>query len=110
MDWKYKHFNQTKIFNAPRQTILEAAMAVVSESLGGIEETADGFVARGSSAWHAAIATFHIIPVQNGFQVAVELLVERAAMQGYMLFDIGGYYNGQINKWFSNISQRLGEA
>ena len=110
MDWKYKHFNQEAIFKASRQSVLEAARAVVAESLGGIEDTTDGFVARGYSAWHAARATFRITPTPNGTKVAVALLVERAAMRGYMLFDVGGYYNGQIDKWFSGISQRLGGA
>jgi len=108
MDWKYKHFNQEAIFTVSRESVLEAARAVVAESLGGIVDTTDGFVARGYGAWHAEIATFHIIPASDGTKVAVELLVERAAMRGYMLFDVGGYYNGQIDKWFTSISQRLG--
>jgi hypothetical protein len=108
MDWKYKHFNQQAIFKASVQSVLDAARAVVAESLGGIEDTTDGFVARGHGAWHAAVATFRITPTPNGTQVAVGLLVERAAMRGYMLFDVGGYYNGQIDKWFSGIAQRLG--
>jgi hypothetical protein len=108
MDWKYKHFNQEAIFKASREGVLEAARATLAESLGGIGDTTDGFMAQGYGAWHAEIATFHIIPVSDGTKVAVELLVERAAMRGYMLFDVGGYYNGRIDKWFSSISQRLG--
>jgi hypothetical protein len=56
---------------------------------------------------HAERETFRITPVADGTKLAVELLVERAAMRGYMLFDIGGYYNGQIYKWFSRISHSL---
>jgi hypothetical protein len=110
MDWKYKHFNQEAIFKASRESVLEAARAVVAESLGGISDTPDGFVARGYGAWHAEIATVHITSAPDGTKVAVELLAERATMRGYMLVDIGGYYNGQIDKWFSSISQRLGGA
>lgn len=110
MDWKYKHFNREAVFKASRQSVLEAARAVVAESLGGIEDTTDGFVARGYSGWHITTATFHITSTPNGTQVAVELLAERATMRGYMLFDIGGYYDGQIDKWFSGISQRLSSA
>jgi hypothetical protein len=110
MDWKYKHFNQEAIFKASRDSVLEAARAVVAESLGGIEDTTDGFVARGYGAWHGEIATFHITATPEGTKVVVELLVKRAAMRGYMLVDIGGYYNGQIDKWFSGITQRLGGA
>lgn len=110
MDWKYKHFNQAAIFNASRQSVLEAAHAVVDESFEGVEDTADGFVARGYSAWHAATAMFRITPTPSGTQVAVELLVERAAMRAYILVDIGGYYDGQIDKWFTGIARRLGSA
>ena len=110
MDWKYKHFNQEAIFKAPLESVLQAARTVIAESLEGIENTTDGFIARGYSAWHSAIATFRITPAAEGTKVAVELLVERAAMRGYMLVDIGSYYNGQIDKWFSGIAQRLGET
>lgn len=108
MDWKYKHFNHEATFRSSGGSVLEAARAIVAESLGSIEDTPDGFIARGDSAWHAAIATFHITPDAAGTRLAVELLVERAAMRGYMLFDVGGYYNSQIDKWFTGIAQRLG--
>lgn len=49
MDWKYKHFNQEAIFIASVESVLQAARAVMAESLGGIEDTSDGFVARGHS-------------------------------------------------------------
>jgi hypothetical protein len=110
MDWKYKHFNQQAVFNAPYQSVLDAARAVVADSLGEIEDTTDGFVARGFGAWHAAIATFRVKPTPAGTQIMVELLVERAAGRYYMLVDIGGYYNGQIDKWFTGILQRLGST
>jgi hypothetical protein len=110
MDWKYKHFNHEAIFKASQESVLDAARAVVAESLGGTWDTTDGFAARGYGAWHPEIATFHITSTPDGIKVAVELLVERAAMRGYMLVDIGGYYNQQIDKWFSGISQRLGRA
>src|SRR5215510_15976395 len=108
MDWKYKHFNHEAVFGALGGSVLEAARAVVAESLGSIEDTADGFIARGDSSWHAAIATIHITPAPEGTRLTVELLVERAAMRGYMLVDVGGYYNIQIDKWFKGIAQRLG--
>ena len=110
MDWKYKHFNHEATFGALGGDVLEAARIVVNESLGSIENTADGFIARGDSAWHAAIATFHITPAPEGTRLTVELLVERAAMRGYMLFDVGGYYNIQIDKWFTGIAQCLGST
>lgn len=108
MDWKYKHFNHDATFNALPGPVLEAARAAVAESIGAIEDTADGFVARGHGAWHAEIATFRFTPAPEGTKVAVELLVERAAGRGFMLIDVGGYYNGQIDKWFSGTALRLG--
>lgn len=107
MDWKYKHFDQEAIFKAPPESVAEAARAVVTASPGKIEDTSDGFVAQGSGWWNTQTATFHIMPDPAGTKVAVELLVERASMRGYMLVDIGGYYNGQIDKWFTGISRRL---
>ncbi len=110
MDWKYKHFNQSAVFNALPEGVFEAARAVMGESLGGIADTADGFEARGKSGGHAATATVRIAPAETGMQVRVELLVERLAGRYFMWIDIGGYYNGQIDKWFSGIAQRLGDA
>src|SRR5258706_6629394 len=110
MDWKYKHFNHAAIFKASREDALEAARTVVSESFGGFEDTSDGFTAKGFSGWHSSVATFRITPTPDGTRLAIELLVERAAMRGYMVVDIGGYYNSQIDKWFSGIAQRLGRA
>ena len=112
MDWKYKHFNEEAVFNAPIQSVLDAARAVVGESFGDIEETTDGFIARGRSAWYAstAMATFRVASAAAGTQLAVELLAERASGRGYMLFDVGGYYNAQMDKWFARISERLGAS
>ncbi len=110
MDWKYKHFNQEATFKALPESVLQAARASLAEALGDIEDTPDGFVARGYGAWHAEIATLRVTPLPEGTKLAVELRVERAAMRGYMLFDIGGYYNGQIDKWFSSITRRLAGA
>jgi hypothetical protein len=110
MDWKYKHFNQQAVFKAPPQSVLEAARAAVAESLGESEITADGFTARGYSGWNNVVATFHLTPTPQGTHAAVELLAERLSIWGYLLFDIGGYYNSRIDKWFSGIARRLGDA
>ena len=90
--------------------MLDAARAVVAASFGAIEDTADGFIARGDSGWHAAVATVGVMPAANGTQLAVELQVERAAMRGFMLFDVGDFYNGRIDHWFSDIAARLSGA
>src|SRR5882724_13171793 len=110
MDWKYKHFYQERVFSAPRDLVTEAARTFMSESLGWqITDTPDGFTAQGYSFSHRAIANLHIQSAvggtssESGTKVAVELLVERAGWRGYMLFDVGGYYNIQIRKWLDGV-------
>jgi len=114
MDWKYKHFRQERIFPAPRDLVLEAARAFMAESLGWqVTNTPEGFTAEGYSFSHRAIANLHIQSavggpsLESGTRVAIELLVERAGWRGYMLFDVGGYYNIQIRKWLDGIQWSL---
>lgn len=109
MDWKNKRFDREAVFEAQRELVAEAARSFAAESLAGwqITDTADGFEARGYSASHAATAKFRIEPAPFGTKVAVTLLVERAAPLGFMLFDVGGYYDGQLRKWFEGIRWSL---
>jgi hypothetical protein len=108
MDWKYKHFHQERVFPAPRDVVLEAARAFMAESLGWkITETPDGFTAQGYSFSHRAIANLHIQTTGAATRVALELLVERAGWRGFMLFDVGGYYNIQLRKWLDGIQWSL---
>jgi len=104
MDWKYKHFNQERVFAAPREEVAQAARVIMAESLGWqVADRPDGLTAQGYSFSHRAIANLHIQTVSSGTRVAVELLVERAGWRGFMLFDAGGYYNIQIRKWLDGI-------
>ena len=108
MDWKYKHFHQERDFPAPREDVTEAARTFMAESLGWqITDTPDGFSAQGDSFFHRAIANLHIEPAAGGTKVVIELLVERAGWRGYMLFDVGGYYNIQVRKWLDGIQWSL---
>jgi hypothetical protein len=108
MDWKYKHFHQERVFPAERELVFEAARAFMGESLGWqVTDTPEGFTARGYSFSHRAIANLHIQSAAAGTNVAVELLVERAGWRGFMLFDVGGYYNIQIRKWLDGIQWSL---
>ena len=109
MDWKNKRFAREAVFQAQRELVFEAARSFAADSLVGwqITDTADGFQARGDSASHAATAKFRIEPAPFGTRVAITLLVERASPRGFMLFDIGGYYDGQIRKWLEGIQWRL---
>jgi hypothetical protein len=113
MDWKYKHFHQERAFAAPRDVVFEAARTFMAESLRWqITDTTDGFTAQGYSFSHRAIANLRIQSAaggasDSGTRVAVELLVERAGWRGFMLFDVGGYYNIQIRKWLDGIQWSL---
>ena len=111
MDWTYKHFNQQAVFNEPMPRVIEAARAVLAESLEYIEDGPDGFVARGTSGFHAAQATLRFAPVAAGTEVNVDLEVKRfSALWGYVLWDPFGFYNSRIDKWFARISERLGQS
>jgi hypothetical protein len=110
MDWQFKHFNQEAVYSASRDSLLEAARAVIGESFGAVEDTPEGFTARGRSGWHAATAKFRIEPAADGTRLAVELLVKRSGLRSYMLVDIGGYYNGVARRWLTDIGRRLGQA
>jgi hypothetical protein len=104
MDWKYKHFHQDRVFPAPRDAVVEVARTFMHESLGWqITDTPDGFTTEGYSFSHKAIAHLQFQSAGNGTKVAIELLVERTGWHGYMLFDVGGYYNIQIRKWLDGV-------
>ncbi len=108
MDWKYKHFHQERVFPAPRDVVTQAARTFMAESLGWqITDTADGLTAQGYSFSHRAIANLQFQSAAGGTKVAIELLVERTGWRGYMLFDVGGYYNIQIRKWLDGIQWAL---
>ena len=108
MDWKYKHFHQERVFAAPRDLVFEAARLFMAESLGWqITNTPDGFSAEGYSFTHRAIANLHIESAAGGTKVALELLVERAGWRGFMLVDVGGYYNIQVRKWLDGVQWSL---
>ena len=110
MDWTYKHFKHNAVFNAPVQGVLEAARSVLAGSFSQIEDTPDGFIARGHTGWHSTSATIQVASAVTGTQLNIELAVQRAGMRGYMLVDAGGYYNAQIDKWFTGIAERLNGA
>jgi hypothetical protein len=108
MDWKYKHFHQERIFPATRDLVTDAARTFVAESLGWrVTNTPDGFTAQGYSFSHRATANLNFQSAAAGTKVSMELLVERAGWRGFMLFDVGGYYNIQIGKWLDGIQWSL---
>jgi hypothetical protein len=108
MDWKYKHFYQERAFPAPPNVVDEAARMFTAESLGWqITNQPDGLTAEGDSFGHHAVANFRIQSTGSGTKVAVELLVERGSVLGFMLFDVGGYYNLQIRKWLDGIQWQI---
>lgn len=108
MDWNYKRFRQEAVFNAPVHAVLEAARSVLAKAFGAPEETSEGFTAQGFSGWRPATVTVHVASAVAGTQVTVELQVKRLSSLGYMLWDIGGFYNGRIDDWFRGMAERLG--
>ena len=109
MNWKYKHFHRTRIFAADRDVVRDAARTFVTQSLGWklTNETSDAFTAEGYSFTHRGIANINIQTVANGTNVEVELAMKRAGSTGFMLFDVGGYYNIQIGHWLDGIQGLL---
>jgi hypothetical protein len=104
MNWKYKHFYQERTYAAPRDVVLEAARDFMAGSLGWkIADSPDGFTAEGYSFAHQATANLQIQPAMEGTKVSLDLSVSRAGATGFMLFDVGGYYNIQIRKWLDGI-------
>lgn len=105
MDWKYKHFHQARLYPAGDHVVRDAARTFMRDSLGFqiVNETADGFRVEGYSFGHRAIAELRFPPAANGTSVNIELAVERAGVTGFMLFDVGGYYNIQIRHWLDGI-------
>ena len=55
------------------------------------------------------MATFRIEPAPDGTKVAVELQVAEASGRGFMLVDVGSFYDIQLRRWLSGIAQRLGQ-
>src|SRR5579859_6063684 len=106
MDWKHKHFAQEAFFEAEPDIVNDALRAFARAWLAdwAVAETPDGLEATGRSGLHAATATFRIEPAPVGTKVTVTLLVERASRtMGFMLFDVGGFYNGQLRKWLQAL-------
>src|SRR5205807_3765404 len=108
MDWKYNHFHKERVFPAPHDLVAEVARTFMTESLGWqITNTPEGLTAEGNSFSHRAMAHLHFQSAADGTRVAIELLVERAGWRGFMLFDVGGYYNIQIRKWLDGVQWSL---
>ena len=110
MDWRYKHFQQERVFAQPRDVVVEVASAFMKDSLGWeITDLPEGFSAKGKSFLHNAVADFRIRSDAAGTKVTVDLRVERASPLGFMLFDVGGYYTIQIRKWLDGIQWAVHE-
>ena len=105
MNWKYKHFYQERTYAAPRDVVLEAARTFMTGvSLDGrLQIHPKGFTAEGYSFAHQATAHLRVQPTAEGTKVSLDLFVSRAGATGFMLFDVGGYYNIQIRKWLDGI-------
>ncbi len=101
MDGECKEFVREAAFAAERARVEEAARAFVAEALPDWQVTAtgEGFEAAGRSSGHAALAKFRFDPAPGGTKVAATLRVNRVTALGLMVFDVGGYYQGQLRHW-----------
>jgi hypothetical protein len=106
MDWKYAHFTQESEFQAETGIVQDALRAFAKDWLADwtVSETPDGLEAKGYTGLHLATAKFHFEPSAQGTKVSVELQVKRASNRGFMLVDIGGYFNGLIRKWLHALT------
>jgi hypothetical protein len=110
MDWKFKHFSGAQTYRQPPGQVLAEARGLMTQTARWrLEDTADGFRAQavGNDFGHDAAATFHVAPDGDGSKVTVEMAVRRVGLEGYMLFDIGGYYSGEIRGWLDGLTDRL---
>ncbi|HEY6247486.1 MAG TPA: hypothetical protein VIX17_26285 [Pyrinomonadaceae bacterium] len=108
MDWKYKHFHQERTFEAPQDLVAEAARKYFVESLGWqITQAAEGFNAEGYGFSHKCIARLQFPSDANATKVVIDLAVNRAGGRGFMLFDVGGYYNIQMRHWLDGTQANL---
>lgn len=109
MDWRYQQFEREAVFPEERERVLEGTRAFVTTSLAGwqVTDTADGIQITGQCGGHRAKGIFRIETVSGGTKVIIALLVERAGPLGFLLFDVGGYYNGQMFHWLEGIQRQL---
>lgn len=105
MDWKYKYFKQEAVFQAETGIVREALHAFAKDWLNDwkVSETWDGLEAKSPPGFRSGTAKFRIEPALGGTKVAIEMQVQRAASLGLMVFDFGGYYDGQIRKWLQAL-------
>jgi hypothetical protein len=106
MDLFHKHFEQQTVFQAPPEVVKQAVSAFLAASMVGwdVAPLSDGFEA----TRYGSTAKFHVSPAPAGATLAIEYLVARASGSGFMLVDIGGYYDRQIQKWLYAVWQELG--
>jgi hypothetical protein len=108
MDWKYRRFRREQTFPKSRETVLQAARECVADGQAwSITDTSTGFEAKGYSGFHLAAAAFDFAQTGDGATMTVDLRVERASNFGFMLFEIGGYYDGLLARWIEGVRQRV---
>jgi hypothetical protein len=105
MDSKYKHFTQEAVFQAEPEIVRQAVLAFTADWLDDwkVSETPEGIEASAYSGLHPTTARFRIDPAPGGARVTVEMQVQRASGRGYMLVDIGGFYDGKMRKWLQAL-------
>jgi hypothetical protein len=108
MDWTFKHFHQERSFAAPQDAVAEAARKYFAESLAWqVTAGAEGFNAEGYSFSHKCLVTLRFPTDGASTKMVVDLAVKRAGGRGFMLFDVGGYYNLQVRHWLDGTQANV---
>lgn len=88
--------------------MVAAARQYFVESLAWqITDNAEGFNAEGTSFSHKCIVRLRFPSDATATKMVVDLAVSRAGGHGFMLFDVGGYYNIQIRHWLDGTQSNL---
>ena len=102
-------FHGDRVVSAAPDAAREAVKAMAAEELSGfaLRETPDGWTGSGILGLHQTDAALTIEPSGTGAKVTIELSVLRSSSTGgYMLYDLGSFYDRHIRKWLADVESR----
>jgi hypothetical protein len=109
MNFSEKHFHREALFQAPESIVLEAIRLFWAKDNEWIIEDPIPGTSRIDLRKGANHAWFEVEPEPGGVKVTVDYDVPRLGATGFMLWDIGGYYDRTIDKWLHGVWVILGE-
>lgn len=110
MDWRYKRVVGARTYAQSADEVLAAARGLLTAmppAKWAIEDVLDGFKVTGIDFGHPASAVFRVARTEAGTRLSVELDVRRWGLEGFMLFDLGGYFSGELDRWLEAIGDQL---